>query len=82
MARAVYHVLRSTDAWQGTSVWHVERDGVVHSVHRLKTDAICVARWLALRSQPSSVVIDRANADAETESIFGHDLPEALENVG
>jgi hypothetical protein len=82
MARAVYHVLRSTDAWQGTSVWQVERDGVVHAVHRLKTDAICVARWLALRSQPSSVVIERANAAAETESTFGVDCAETLQNVG
>jgi hypothetical protein len=82
MARAVYHVLRSTDAWQGASVWHVERDGVVHSVHDLKADAIKVARLMALRNQPSRVVIERANADGHTESTFGRELPEALQSVG
>jgi hypothetical protein len=61
MALAVYRVLRRTDEWQ------VERDGVVRSAHDLKADAIYVARWLALASQPSRVAIETVDGAVDAE---------------
>jgi hypothetical protein len=70
MALAVYRVLPSSGEWQ------VERDGFVRSLRRHKSDAVYVARLLALACEPSQVVVERADGSIETQWSYDRDSAE------